>query len=166
MAEQIKIRYERIVLKGFRGRNFTLEIPNAQQSAIFMMDGNTGKTTTIELLRWCFLFKESEAIGKFRHMWNNPAHILDNEKKGNQSCSISVYFIDNNKNHYKYERVCLLIVDFSKTVPKLYSSDEQLKVDGLLPEGSKATIKNLNYETFVSDLLKVYNERFGENNFK
>lgn len=68
--------------------------------------------------------------------------------------------------HYKYERVCLLIIDFSKTVPKLYSSDEQLKKDGLLPEGSKATIANLNYETFVSDLLKVYNERFGENNFK
>ncbi|MFH1198071.1 MAG: restriction endonuclease [bacterium] len=68
--------------------------------------------------------------------------------------------------HYKYERVCLLIIDFSKTSPKLYSNDEQLKADGLLPKGSKATIINLNYESFVSDLLNVYNERFGDNNFK
>lgn len=68
--------------------------------------------------------------------------------------------------HYKYERVCLLIVDFSKTTPKIYSFDEQLKEDGLLPEKSKATIRNLNFETFVTDLLNVYSERFGENNFR
>lgn len=68
--------------------------------------------------------------------------------------------------HYKYERVCLLIIDFSKTSPKLYSNDEQLKAGGLLPEGSKASITNLNFEYFVSDLLNIYNERFGDSNFK
>jgi len=68
--------------------------------------------------------------------------------------------------HYKYERVCLLIVDFSKTPPKVYSYDEQLKEDGLLPENTKATIQNLNLETFASDLLNIYSVRFGTNNFR
>lgn len=71
-----------------------------------------------------------------------------------------------NADHYKYERVCLLIVDFSKTTPRLYSYDEQLKEDGLLPENTKATIENLNFETFVSDLVKIHSERFGANSFK
>lgn len=66
------------------------------------------------------------------------------------------------KEHYKYERVCLLIVDFSKKVPKYYSTDEELKKDGLLPENTKATIKNLDFESFISDLLNVYSSRFGK----
>lgn len=66
---------------------------------------------------------------------------------------------------YKYERVCLLIVDFSKSQPKIYSYDEQLKEDGLLSDNSKATLKNLNFESFIRDLLGIYTERFGTNIF-
>jgi len=64
--------------------------------------------------------------------------------------------------HYKYERICLLIVDFSTEIPKYYSTDEQLKADGLLPENTKASIQNLNFETFISDLLNIYSARFGK----
>ncbi len=62
--------------------------------------------------------------------------------------------------HYKYERVCLLIVDFSSKKPKVYSSDSELEKDNLLPDDTKATIKNLNFETFIPDLLKIYSTRF------
>ena len=68
--------------------------------------------------------------------------------------------------HFKYERVCLLIVDFSKKIPKVYNTDEELKNDNLLPENSIATIKNLNFPCFAEDLLKIYTKRFGTGKFK
>jgi len=69
------------------------------------------------------------------------------------------------KDHYKYERVCLLIVDFSKKIPKIYNTDEELKEDNLLPAGTLATIKNLSFPNFINDLLEIYSTRFGDNNF-
>ena len=68
--------------------------------------------------------------------------------------------------HFKYERVCLLIVDFSKKVPKVYNTDAELKEDNLLPENSIATIKNLSFPNFAADLLKIYSTRFGTGKFK
>lgn len=68
--------------------------------------------------------------------------------------------------HFKYERVCLLIVDFSQKVPKIYNTDGELKQDNLLPENSVATIENLSFPNFISDLLKVYSARFGTGKFK
>ncbi|MBS1777290.1 MAG: hypothetical protein JSS64_13530 [Bacteroidetes bacterium] len=68
--------------------------------------------------------------------------------------------------HFKYERVCLLIVDFSQKVPKIYNTNEELKKDNLLPENSIATIENLSFPNFISDLLKVYSTRFGTGKFK
>lgn len=65
---------------------------------------------------------------------------------------------------YKYERVCLLIVDFHTL--KVYNTDAELKKDGLLPKSSKATIKNLTFDTFFKDLLKTYDTRFGTGRFK
>ena len=69
-------------------------------------------------------------------------------------------------NHFKYERVCLLIVDFSQKTPKIYNTDEELKQDDLLSENSIATIKNLSFPNFVSDLLGIYSTRFGTGKFK
>lgn len=68
--------------------------------------------------------------------------------------------------YYKYERVCLLIVDFDKRIPKVYNSDYELKKDLLIPENSKASINNLTFTSFINDLLKIYAIRFGEGNFK
>lgn len=67
---------------------------------------------------------------------------------------------------FKYERVCLLIVDFSKKIPKVYNTDAELKEDNLLPENSIATIKNLSFPSFSADLLKIYSTRFGTGKFK
>lgn len=66
-----------------------------------------------------------------------------------------------NADHYKYERVCLLIVDFSQKIPKIYNTDAELKKDNLLPKNSVASIENLSFPNFITDLLKVYSTRFG-----
>ncbi|MDR0713022.1 MAG: hypothetical protein LBF89_01985, partial [Bacteroidales bacterium] len=63
--------------------------------------------------------------------------------------------------HYKYERVCLLIVDFSQDIPKVYNTDEDLRADGLLKEDAIASIADLSFPTFISDLLQIYTDRFG-----
>lgn len=68
--------------------------------------------------------------------------------------------IATNSDLYKYEQVCLLIVDFSKDTPKIYSSDEELKQDKLLPEDSTATIENLTFNRFIPSLLETYRARF------
>ena len=67
--------------------------------------------------------------------------------------------------YYKYERVCLLIVDFSKAVPKIYNTDAELKADGLIPNNSTASIAHLNYTNFVTDLMAIYTARFPANTF-
>lgn len=66
------------------------------------------------------------------------------------------------KDEYKYERVCLLITDFRKKKPKLYSSIEELKSDGLVPENTIVSLDNLTIEHFAEDLLTTYIERFGQ----
>jgi hypothetical protein len=68
--------------------------------------------------------------------------------------------------HFKYERVCLLIVDFSKKIPKIYNTDAELKANNLLPANSIASIQNLSFPNFISDLLKIYSTRFGIGKFK
>lgn len=68
-------------------------------------------------------------------------------------------------NYYKYERVCLLIVDFSKKTPKIYNTDEELRADGLLPNGSIASLNDLSFTNFIPKLLEVYNNRFGDGRF-
>ena len=66
---------------------------------------------------------------------------------------------------YKYERVCLLIVDFSQDVPVIYNSDEELKSAGLLAEDSDASINEMNFPSFVPTLMGLYEQRFGSRRF-
>jgi len=67
--------------------------------------------------------------------------------------------------YYKYERVCLLIVDFSKAIPKIYNTDEELIADNLLPKDTIASIEKLSFPNFITDLLETYSERFGTGKF-
>lgn len=62
---------------------------------------------------------------------------------------------------YKYERVCLLIVDFDRETPIIYNTNEDLKASGLLAEDSTANIDEMNFPTFAPSLLKLYETRFG-----
>lgn len=62
---------------------------------------------------------------------------------------------------YKYERVCLLVVDFSQPTPKIYNTDAELKADNLIPQNTTVSINNLSFPTFTTDLLQIYSTRFG-----
>jgi hypothetical protein len=64
------------------------------------------------------------------------------------------------KDEYKYERVCLLIVDFRKSQPKLYSDIKSLVNDGLVSEKTSLNFENLSVNNFAKDLIEIYNNRF------
>ena len=70
-----------------------------------------------------------------------------------------------NDDKYKYERCCLLIVDFDRAVPKIYNTTNELIQDGIIPAGSTSTLLNLDYQNFVNDILKIYSTRFPANTF-
>jgi DNA sulfur modification protein DndD len=128
------VHFHEISIKGFRGRNFNLKMNPRGQHTVFIMDGNTGKTTTIELLRWCFRFKETDAVNKFEHMWEVPAHIFDDTKKGHQICTIEIIFsaFDNNNEHlFKFQRTAEGEYDpnYSKIGDKVKSIHDFLEVD-------------------------------------
>jgi hypothetical protein len=67
--------------------------------------------------------------------------------------------------HYKYERCCLLVVDFEPDVPKIYNTSEELKQDGFLPNESTASMAGLDYTNFVADIKRIYSARFPTNTF-
>lgn len=67
---------------------------------------------------------------------------------------------------FKYERVALIIVDFSKNPLKIYNSTQELIDDNLLPENSKASMDNMGFEGFICTLLDSYEKRFGLVNIK
>jgi hypothetical protein len=66
---------------------------------------------------------------------------------------------------YRYERICLLIVDFSQKTPKIYNTDEELRKDGLLAADSITSIERLSFPNFIRELLDVYASRFGAGRF-
>ena len=86
------IHFSQIKVSGYRGRKFTLKMNPRGEHTVFVMDGNTGKTTAIDLLRWCFSSHQSTAIGTFDHMWAKPAHVLDHKKSDPQTCIITIQF--------------------------------------------------------------------------
>ncbi len=62
---------------------------------------------------------------------------------------------------FKYERVALVIVDFSQNPVKIYNDSKELKADGLLPENSNASLENMTFDNFIPDLIQTYERRFG-----
>jgi len=76
----------------------------------------------------------------------------------------------NNRNQalsedFKYERVCLLIADFTKTPIKVYNTNAELIADNLLPNNTTASMNGLAFPNFIADLLAVYTTRFGAGSF-
>ncbi len=69
--------------------------------------------------------------------------------------------VDISKNFYQYEATCLLIVDFSKKIPKIYNSTAELIADKLLPFDTKIKYEGLEWSNFSKKLIKAYETRFG-----
>ena len=62
--------------------------------------------------------------------------------------------------HYKYEKVCLLIVDLSSEPPVIFNSTEELKSSGLISNDSTIRYEGLGWEEFIPTLKEIYSSRF------
>jgi len=71
--------------------------------------------------------------------------------------------VNRNDEKFKYERCCLLIVDFDRPIPKIYNTTNELILDGFLPVGSNHSLTNLDYPNFINDILQIYSIRFPAN---
>ena len=71
--------------------------------------------------------------------------------------------LNTNTDMFKYERVALVLVDFSQTQPKVYDNDADLVADGFLSPNSRASISNLTFDSLIPSLLATYQARFGSN---
>ena len=65
-----------------------------------------------------------------------------------------------NSDFHKYERVCLLLVDFSLDTPKLYQSKQELIKDNIVTDKFDGDLSQINYDNFYDDITRIYNLRF------
>lgn len=68
--------------------------------------------------------------------------------------------INDDDDEYKYEKCCLLVVDFSKNKPVIYNTTLELKRDGLISEDFDLELYDISFINFTKDILKKYEERF------
>lgn len=143
VAKNFDTLYERTFAEAL---NFHLRLPQMVLGEVYMIVAK--EYDSDEAAKNTVAFKNSEHIEKF---------ILAFQALNNR--------IDITDPLYKYERVALLIVDFSRAVPKLYNSTHELKNDGLIPQNSIANIDSLSFNGFVNDLMQIYQTRFPANTF-
>jgi len=67
---------------------------------------------------------------------------------------------DHKIDNYKYESVCLLIVDFFKKTPKLFKNNTELYNAGYISRNFNVNIDDLSWDSFFERLLKMYKKRF------
>jgi hypothetical protein len=67
---------------------------------------------------------------------------------------------DPNTHLHKYERCSLIIVDFKKSEPFIYSTTKQLKEAGIINEDSNFDYDLISIEGFVKDLIAEHKRRF------
>lgn len=87
------------------------------------------------------------------------------QKHTNIEKYISFFTAINNRNSAsddisKYEKVALLIVDFSKNDPVVYSNTNQLVQDRLVRPAFPLELNELAFENFIPTVMAQYNERF------
>lgn len=64
---------------------------------------------------------------------------------------------------YSYERCALLIVDFSKSQPHLFSNSAELKNAGYISKNFNIEYADINFQNFATDILEIYSHRFDIN---
>ncbi|MDY4427964.1 MAG: hypothetical protein SPE25_02965 [Lachnospiraceae bacterium] len=65
---------------------------------------------------------------------------------------------------YMYERCTLLVVDFSQARPILFRNSAELKAAGIIPRNFPIEYATLGFDSFASDILRIYSERYNINN--
>ncbi|WP_323593112.1 hypothetical protein [Aliarcobacter butzleri] len=61
--------------------------------------------------------------------------------------------------YYKYERTCVLIVDFQQNPIKIYEPKAELIRDGIISRGCKINYSNLSPKNFSQDIVDNYTSR-------
>ncbi len=143
VAKNFDTLYERTFAEAL---NFHLRFPNMVLGEVYLIiakeyDSDAAADNIVS-------FKNSEHIEKY---------ILAFEALNNR--------LQESDPPYKYERIALLIVDFSQQIPKLYNTTQDLIADGIIPINSLANIDNLSFNGFIADLMQIYQTRFPENIF-
>ncbi|MDE7264600.1 MAG: hypothetical protein K2N64_08070 [Anaeroplasmataceae bacterium] len=64
---------------------------------------------------------------------------------------------------HKYERCALLVVDFCRTVPKIYTTTTELIADGIIPASCSIDFEKISIDNFTQDIIQSYNNRFKKN---
>lgn len=64
------------------------------------------------------------------------------------------------RNLHKYNRAALLVVDFDKDIPKIYTSTKELIEDKIVMDNFDIELETLSPLTFVYDLIKMYLEKY------
>lgn len=62
---------------------------------------------------------------------------------------------------HKYERCALLVVDFNRDIPKIYTTTSELIKDGIVPRTCIIDFRKISADNFVKDIIQIYNDRFG-----
>ena len=63
------------------------------------------------------------------------------------------------KSYYKYERCLLLLVDFSSNPPKIYSTLDEIRTDGIVSSNFNEDFSRLSPTNFSYDLVEAYLRR-------
>lgn len=94
----------------------------------------------------------------YKSFTSSTANYLEKYLKGFSALNLRASQRDDD---FKYERVALVVVDFSQSPVKIYTTTQDLINDNLLPANSTASMDNLNYHGLTRTLLDVYEKRFG-----
>ncbi len=65
-----------------------------------------------------------------------------------------------NTDLWKYEKCCLMIVNLDSQKPFFYNNSYELKHDKIVSEYFALEYADIGFDLFVSDLLKIYRNRF------
>jgi hypothetical protein len=149
LSKNFDTMYERTIIEAY---NLHLRCPKMCLGEVYMIaipEIDSGAVKNNELV-----FKNSEVAKK------NNSKICERYINAFQAINERVEI----KNEfYKYESVCLLIVDFSCNEPKIFDTTKELIEAGLLDANTNCRIEPLSWNNFTNRLLKVYDERFDVN---
>lgn len=67
---------------------------------------------------------------------------------------------------WKYKKCCLMIVNLDSQKPFFYNNSYELKHDNIISKDFKLEYSNIGFDSFISDLLKIYSDRFLIENIK
>lgn len=126
----------------------------------FNLHKRVNKLVMGEIYLMALIGYDYKKVAKKKIDWNEkfPKKIIPLFRELNSRTRASTDF-------YKYERNCLLLVDFSKRTPKIISTADELKKQGFIDDTKKYSMDGLGIDSFFDDIIDIYKKRHGSLNF-